>query len=160
MRIDFSQIEGIVDDVDFCVKLAKEELWFCCQVRMSSYDTCTSILFTSLFKTARIAQLSWVESFWLGTFHVYSSKKKWIWIEPRVTFFKNLYYIGTLDSSIVYEKKIWVMMTTVLHCSIIIVGVTVGLKNWLRITLDAEPSVIEDGLRRIKAFSLRHAKMP
>ncbi|KAJ7948347.1 Tyrosine aminotransferase [Quillaja saponaria] len=43
---------------------------------------------------------------------------------------------------------------------ILLPGVTVGLKNWLRITIAVEPSALEDGLRRIKSFNLRHAKMP
>ncbi|XP_057507076.1 nicotianamine aminotransferase 1-like isoform X1 [Actinidia eriantha] len=41
---------------------------------------------------------------------------------------------------------------------VILPGVTVGLKNWLRITFAIEPSSLEEGLGRIKAFSLRHAK--
>ncbi|XP_061368176.1 probable aminotransferase TAT2 [Gastrolobium bilobum] len=69
VEIDFSQIEGIIDDVDFCTKLAKEE---------------SVILFP---------------------------------------------------------------------------GVTVGLKNWLRISLAVDLSNLEEGLSRIKAFSLRHAKI-
>jgi tyrosine aminotransferase len=36
-------------------------------------------------------------------------------------------------------------------------GVTVGLKNWLRISLAVDPSDLEEGLSRLKAFSLRHA---
>ncbi|KAI4333932.1 hypothetical protein L6164_018681 [Bauhinia variegata] len=43
---------------------------------------------------------------------------------------------------------------------ILLPGVTVGLKNWLRITYAVEASALEDGLGRIKSFSLRHAKMP
>ncbi|XP_008229009.1 PREDICTED: probable aminotransferase TAT2 [Prunus mume] len=41
---------------------------------------------------------------------------------------------------------------------IVLPGVTVGLKNWLRITFAVELPVLEDGLRRIKAFYQRHAK--
>ncbi|XP_057473166.1 nicotianamine aminotransferase 1-like [Actinidia eriantha] len=41
---------------------------------------------------------------------------------------------------------------------IVLPGVTVGLKNWLRITFAAEPSSLEDGLGRMKAFCQRHAK--
>ncbi|PSS16423.1 Tyrosine aminotransferase [Actinidia chinensis var. chinensis] len=41
---------------------------------------------------------------------------------------------------------------------VILPGVAVGLKNWLRITFAIEPSSLEEGLGRIKAFSLRHAK--
>ena len=37
-------------------------------------------------------------------------------------------------------------------------GVTVGLKNCLRITFAVEHSALEDGLGRIKAFYHRHAK--
>ncbi|XP_057455535.1 probable aminotransferase TAT2 [Lotus japonicus] len=69
VKINFSQVKDIVDDVDFCVKLAKEE----------------SVL--------------------------------------------------------------------------LLPGVTVGLKNWLRISLAVDPSELEEGLSRIKAFSLRYAKM-
>jgi len=38
-----------------------------------------------------------------------------------------------------------------------VVGVTVGLKNWLRISLAVDPSDLEEGLSRLKSFSLRHA---
>lgn len=69
VQINFSQLEGIIDDVDFCVKLAKEE------------------------------------------------------------------------------------------SVILLPGVTVGLKNWLRISFAVDRSALEDGLSRIKAFSLRHAKI-
>ncbi|GFS30591.1 tyrosine transaminase family protein [Actinidia rufa] len=41
---------------------------------------------------------------------------------------------------------------------IVLPGVTVGLKNWLRITFAAEPSSLEDGLARVKAFCQRHTK--
>ncbi|GFS41301.1 tyrosine transaminase family protein [Actinidia rufa] len=41
---------------------------------------------------------------------------------------------------------------------VILPGAAVGLKNWLRITFAIEPSSLEEGLGRIKAFSLRHAK--
>ncbi|KAK7855144.1 nicotianamine aminotransferase b [Quercus suber] len=37
-------------------------------------------------------------------------------------------------------------------------GVALGMKNWLRITFAVEPSALEDGLGRIKAFCQRHAK--
>ncbi|XP_061366123.1 probable aminotransferase TAT2 [Gastrolobium bilobum] len=70
VEINFSQLEGIIDDVDFCTKLAREE------------------------------------------------------------------------------------------SVILLPGVTVGLKNWVRISLVVDSSELEEGLSRIKAFSLRHAKMP
>ena len=41
---------------------------------------------------------------------------------------------------------------------IVLPGVAVGLKNWLRITFAIEPSFLEEGLGRIKAFYQRHAK--
>ncbi|KAG5551967.1 hypothetical protein RHGRI_010154 [Rhododendron griersonianum] len=41
---------------------------------------------------------------------------------------------------------------------VVLPGFVVGLKNWLRVTFSVEPSLLEDGLGRIKAFSLRHAK--
>lgn len=41
---------------------------------------------------------------------------------------------------------------------IILPGVAVGLKNWLRITSACEPSSLEDGLKRLNAFYQRHAK--
>ncbi|KAF8409204.1 hypothetical protein HHK36_005278 [Tetracentron sinense] len=41
---------------------------------------------------------------------------------------------------------------------IVLPGVAVGLKNWLRITFAIEPSSLEDGLGRIKSFYQRHAK--
>ncbi|KAH7533392.1 nicotianamine aminotransferase 1 [Ziziphus jujuba] len=37
-------------------------------------------------------------------------------------------------------------------------GFVVGLKNWLRITFAIDPSSLDDGLKRIKAFYERHAK--
>ncbi|KAL9322437.1 hypothetical protein ACSQ67_010490 [Phaseolus vulgaris] len=39
-------------------------------------------------------------------------------------------------------------------------GIMVGLKNWLRFSLAVDPSDLKEGLSRIKAFGLRHAKMP
>ncbi|XP_048327274.2 tyrosine aminotransferase-like isoform X1 [Ziziphus jujuba] len=41
---------------------------------------------------------------------------------------------------------------------IVLPGIAVGMKNWLRLTFAIEPSLLEDGLGRIKAFCLRHAK--
>ncbi|XP_059449404.1 tyrosine aminotransferase-like [Corylus avellana] len=41
---------------------------------------------------------------------------------------------------------------------IILPGLAVGMKNWLRITFAIDPSDLEDGLARIKAFCKRHAK--
>lgn len=41
---------------------------------------------------------------------------------------------------------------------IVLPGVAVGLKNWLRVTFAIEPSSLDDGLGRIKAFYERHAK--
>ncbi|CAL5342658.1 unnamed protein product [Camellia sinensis] len=41
---------------------------------------------------------------------------------------------------------------------VVLPGVAVGMKNWLRVTFAVEPSSLEDGLGRIKAFCLRHAK--
>ncbi|XP_059663189.1 probable aminotransferase TAT2 [Cornus florida] len=41
---------------------------------------------------------------------------------------------------------------------IILPGVAVGLRNWLRITFAIEPSSLKEGLGRIKAFYERHAK--
>ncbi|XP_050382482.1 probable aminotransferase TAT2 [Argentina anserina] len=41
---------------------------------------------------------------------------------------------------------------------IVLPGVTVGLKNWLRILFACDHSTLEDALRRIKAFCERHAK--
>lgn len=37
-------------------------------------------------------------------------------------------------------------------------GYILGMKNWLRITFAQEPSTLKDGLGRMKAFCLRHAK--
>ncbi|KAI4333934.1 hypothetical protein L6164_018683 [Bauhinia variegata] len=39
---------------------------------------------------------------------------------------------------------------------IVLPGMAVGLKNWLRITFAIESSALEDGLTRIKAFCARH----
>lgn len=41
---------------------------------------------------------------------------------------------------------------------VVLPGVAVGLKNWLRITFAIEPSSLKEGLGRIKVFYLRHAK--
>jgi len=41
---------------------------------------------------------------------------------------------------------------------VILPGVIVGLKNWLRITFAVDPESLEDGLGRVKAFCERHAK--
>ncbi|XP_062007654.1 nicotianamine aminotransferase 1-like [Rosa rugosa] len=41
---------------------------------------------------------------------------------------------------------------------IVLPGVSVGLKNWLRITFACDHSILEDGLGRIKGFCGRHAK--
>ncbi|KAJ0112348.1 hypothetical protein Patl1_02315 [Pistacia atlantica] len=41
---------------------------------------------------------------------------------------------------------------------IVLPGIVVGMNNWLRITFAVEPSALEDGLGRIKAFYYRHAK--
>ncbi|XP_042507322.1 nicotianamine aminotransferase 1-like isoform X2 [Macadamia integrifolia] len=41
---------------------------------------------------------------------------------------------------------------------VILPGITVGLKNWLRITFAIEPSSLEDALGRIQSFCQRHAK--
>jgi tyrosine aminotransferase len=39
---------------------------------------------------------------------------------------------------------------------ILLPGVTVGLKNWVRITFAAEPSALEEALERVKSFCQRH----
>ncbi|XP_048127033.1 probable aminotransferase TAT2 [Rhodamnia argentea] len=41
---------------------------------------------------------------------------------------------------------------------IVLPGIVVGMKNWLRITFAIDPSSLKDGLGRIKAFYERHAK--
>ncbi|CAN0915180.1 Nicotianamine aminotransferase 1 [Linum grandiflorum] len=41
---------------------------------------------------------------------------------------------------------------------IVLPGMAVGLKNWLRVTFAVESSALEDGLDRMKAFCRRHAK--
>ncbi|OVA11519.1 Aminotransferase [Macleaya cordata] len=41
---------------------------------------------------------------------------------------------------------------------IILPGIAVGLKNWLRITFAIEPTSLQDGMGRLKAFCQRHAK--
>ncbi|KVI04294.1 tyrosine aminotransferase-like isoform X1 [Cynara cardunculus var. scolymus] len=41
---------------------------------------------------------------------------------------------------------------------IILPGVVVGLKNWIRITYAIEPSYLQDGIKRLKAFCERHSK--
>ncbi|XP_071717378.1 tyrosine aminotransferase-like [Rutidosis leptorrhynchoides] len=41
---------------------------------------------------------------------------------------------------------------------IILPGIAVGLKNWLRVTFAIEPSALEEGIKRLKAFCERHSK--
>ncbi|KAI3944942.1 hypothetical protein MKW98_032710 [Papaver atlanticum] len=41
---------------------------------------------------------------------------------------------------------------------VILPGIAVGLKNWLRISFAVEPTSLQDGLLRLKAFCQRHAK--
>ncbi|KAH6788905.1 Tyrosine transaminase family protein [Perilla frutescens var. frutescens] len=41
---------------------------------------------------------------------------------------------------------------------VVLPGFAVGLKNWLRVTFATEPSSLNDGFLRIKAFYQRHAK--
>ncbi|KAK1353308.1 putative aminotransferase TAT2 [Heracleum sosnowskyi] len=41
---------------------------------------------------------------------------------------------------------------------VILPGIAVGLKNWLRVTFATEPSSLEEGFERVKAFCGRHAK--
>lgn len=40
---------------------------------------------------------------------------------------------------------------------ILLPGLTVGLKNWVRITFAAEPSSLEEALDRVKLFYQRHS---
>ncbi|XP_076935363.1 putative aminotransferase TAT2 [Bidens hawaiensis] len=40
---------------------------------------------------------------------------------------------------------------------ILLPGVTVGLKNWVRITFAAEPSFLDEALERVKSFCYRHS---
>ncbi|OWM91067.1 hypothetical protein CDL15_Pgr023400 [Punica granatum] len=41
---------------------------------------------------------------------------------------------------------------------IVLPGIAVGMKNWLRVTFAIEPASLVDGMERIKAFCERHAK--
>ncbi|CAN4117551.1 unnamed protein product [Withania somnifera] len=41
---------------------------------------------------------------------------------------------------------------------VILPGMIVGLKNWLRLSFAMEPAILKEGLERIKAFCLRHTK--
>ncbi|TYI94532.1 hypothetical protein E1A91_D02G210500v1 [Gossypium mustelinum] len=41
---------------------------------------------------------------------------------------------------------------------VVLPGMAMGLKNWLRITFAIEPSLLQEGLGRIKGFCQRHAK--
>ncbi|KAL5797516.1 hypothetical protein ACOSQ2_002336 [Xanthoceras sorbifolium] len=41
---------------------------------------------------------------------------------------------------------------------IVLPGIAVGMKNWLHVTFAIDPSTLEEGLERIKAFYQRHAK--
>lgn len=40
----------------------------------------------------------------------------------------------------------------------ILPGISVGLVNWLRVTFAIDPSYLQDGMKRIKAFCERHSK--
>ncbi|KAH9614805.1 hypothetical protein KSS87_019605 [Heliosperma pusillum] len=42
---------------------------------------------------------------------------------------------------------------------LILPGVTLGMKNWLRITFALEPYVLQDGLERIEGFCQKHSKI-
>lgn len=42
---------------------------------------------------------------------------------------------------------------------ILLPGLTVGLKNWVRVTFAAEPSSLEEALDRVKSFSIRHSSI-
>ncbi|KAK2651172.1 hypothetical protein Ddye_018661 [Dipteronia dyeriana] len=41
---------------------------------------------------------------------------------------------------------------------IVLPGIAVGMKNWLRVTFAIDPSMLEEGLERMKSFCQRHAK--
>ncbi|KAJ9550335.1 hypothetical protein OSB04_014380 [Centaurea solstitialis] len=41
---------------------------------------------------------------------------------------------------------------------IILPGISVGLKNWLRLTFAIEPSSLKEGIKRLEAFCKRHSK--
>lgn len=41
---------------------------------------------------------------------------------------------------------------------IILPGIGVGLKNWLRVTFAIEPSALKEGIKRLKAFCEKHSK--
>ncbi|KAK9076829.1 hypothetical protein SSX86_005163 [Deinandra increscens subsp. villosa] len=44
------------------------------------------------------------------------------------------------------------------ECMILFPGDAVGLKNWVRVSIATEPQVLEDGIKRMKAFCFKHAK--
>ncbi|XP_010260307.1 PREDICTED: probable aminotransferase TAT2 isoform X2 [Nelumbo nucifera] len=46
------------------------------------------------------------------------------------------------------------------ECVIVLPGIAVGIKNWLRITFAVEPASLEEAMGRIKSFCQRHAKRP
>ncbi|KAL7588040.1 hypothetical protein Lser_V15G40548 [Lactuca serriola] len=41
---------------------------------------------------------------------------------------------------------------------LILPGISVGLKNWLRVTIAIDPSSLEDAIKRLKSFCGRHSK--
>ncbi|KAI3714239.1 hypothetical protein L1987_72836 [Smallanthus sonchifolius] len=41
---------------------------------------------------------------------------------------------------------------------LILPGVSVGLRNWLRVTFAIDPSYLQDGIKRLKSFCERHSK--
>ncbi|CAH1425683.1 unnamed protein product [Lactuca virosa] len=40
---------------------------------------------------------------------------------------------------------------------ILLPGLTVGLKNWVRVTFAADPSSLEEALDRVKSFCQKHS---
>lgn len=63
-------------------------------------------------------------------------------------------YLGMLSRWNFLLAKAWPLKFTMINFA----GMAVGMKNWLRITFAIEPSALEEGLGRIKAFCQRHAK--
>ncbi|TXG55111.1 hypothetical protein EZV62_020367 [Acer yangbiense] len=41
---------------------------------------------------------------------------------------------------------------------VVLPGIAVGMKNWLRVTFAIDPSMLEEGFERMKSFCQRHAK--
>ncbi|XP_025614543.2 probable aminotransferase TAT2 isoform X2 [Arachis hypogaea] len=224
VQINLSQIEGIADDVDFCVKLAKEEsllilpgvivglknwLRVSFGLERSAIEEGLSRLKAFCLRHAKMSQQisnKWKLDFIYFSLAVFFTSKEVITgnvcsqaaIPEILERTNDEFYSKNLDitreaANALYERfkeipslicphkpdgamavmvqinlsQIEGIADDVDFCVklakeeslLILPGVIVGLKNWLRVSFGLERSAIEEGLNRLKAFCLRHAKM-